>query len=69
MILCTSPSSNGNVIIHVNKSINSYLRVFNVFISLSPPFFGGGQEYWGGLPFPSPRDHPEPGIEPRSPAL
>ena len=27
------------------------------------------QEYWGGLPFPSPGDLPNPGIEPRSPAL
>ena len=27
------------------------------------------QEYWTGLPFPSPGDLPEPGIEPRSPAL
>ena len=27
------------------------------------------QEYWSGLPFPSPRDFPDPGIEPRSPAL
>ena len=27
------------------------------------------QEYWSGLPFPSPRDLPSPGIEPRSPAL
>ena len=27
------------------------------------------QEYWSGLPFPSPRDLPNPGIEPRSPAL
>ena len=27
------------------------------------------QEYWTGLPFPSPRDLPDPGIEPRSPAL
>ena len=26
------------------------------------------QEYWGGLPFPSPGDLPDPGIEPRSPA-
>ena len=26
------------------------------------------QECWGGLPFPTPVDHP-PGIEPRSPAL
>ena len=27
------------------------------------------QEYWNGLPFPSPGDLPDPGIEPRSPAL
>ena len=27
------------------------------------------QEYWSGLPFPSPGDLPHPGIEPRSPAL
>jgi len=27
------------------------------------------QEYWSGLPFPSPGDLPYPGIKPRSPAL
>ena len=27
------------------------------------------QEYWSGLPFPSPGDLPHPGIEPRSPSL
>ena len=27
------------------------------------------QEYWSGLPFPSPRDLPDPGIKPASPAL
>ena len=27
------------------------------------------QEYWNGLPFPSPGDHPDPRIEPMSPAL
>ena len=27
------------------------------------------QEYWSGLPFPSPGDLPNPGIEPSSPAL
>ena len=27
------------------------------------------REYWSGLPFPSPGGHPNPGIEPRSPAL
>ena len=34
---------------------------------LSMEFFR--QEYWSGLPFPSSRDLPNPGIEPRSPAL
>ena len=27
------------------------------------------QEYWSGLPFPSPWDLPDPGIEPSSPSL
>ena len=27
------------------------------------------QEYWSGLPFPSPGDLPNPGIEPGSPEL
>ena len=27
------------------------------------------QEYWRGLPFPSPGDLPDPGIKPRSPTL
>ena len=27
------------------------------------------QEYWSGLPFPSPGDFPDPGIEPGSPAF
>ena len=27
------------------------------------------QDYWSGLPFPSPGDLPNPGIEPKSPAL
>ena len=36
----------------------------------APPSVGfSRQEYWSGLPFPSPGDLPDPGIEPRSPAL
>ena len=27
------------------------------------------QKYWSGLPFPTPRDLPDPGMEPASPAL
>ena len=38
--------------------------------SQAPSSMGfSGQEYWSGLPFPSPGDLPDPGIEPRSPAL
>ena len=36
----------------------------------APPSMGfSRQEYWSGLPFPSPGDLPNPGIEPDSPAL
>ena len=36
----------------------------------APPSQGfSRQEYWSGLPFPSPADLPNPGIEPKSPAL
>ena len=36
----------------------------------APPQMGfSRQEYWSGLPFPSPGELPDPGIEPRSPAL
>ena len=35
-----------------------------------PPSMGfSRQECWSGLPFPSPGDLPDPGIEPASPAL
>ena len=36
----------------------------------APPSMGfSRQGYWSGLPFPSPGDLPDPGIEPGSPAL
>ena len=36
----------------------------------APPSMGfSRQEYWSGLPFPSPGDLPNPGIEPTSPPL
>ena len=36
----------------------------------APPSMGfSRQEYWRGLPFPSPGDLPNPGIESGSPAL
>ena len=36
----------------------------------APPSIGfSRQEYWSGLPFPSPGDLPDPGIEPGSSVL
>ena len=36
----------------------------------APPSMGfSRQECWSGLPFPSPGDLPDPGIEPASPTL
>ena len=38
-------------------------RLYSLSMELS------GQEYWSGLPFPSPGDLPNPRIKPRSSAL
>ena len=51
----------------------SHVRLFATPCTVAhqaPPSTGfSGQEYWSGLPFSSPGDFPDPGIEPRSPAL
>ena len=49
------------------------VRLFAILQSVAhraPPSMGfSRQEYWSGLPFPSPADLPNPRIEPRSPVL
>ena len=57
-----------------HSSILSCVRLFVAPWTLTcqaPLFmeFFSRQEYWSGLPFPSPEDLPNPGIEPRSLAL
>ena len=51
----------------------SHVRLFGTPWTVAyqaPPSMGfSRQECWSGLPFPSPGDLPDPGIEPRSPAL
>ena len=51
----------------------SHVRLFGTPWTVAyqaPPFMGfSSQEYWSGLPFPSPGDLPDPGIEPGSPAF
>ena len=51
----------------------SYIQLFATFwtvVCQAPLTWGfSRQEYWSGLPCPSPGYNPNPGIEPRSPAL
>ena len=60
---------------YAEGEVKSLSRV-RLFVTLwtvahqAPPSMGFfRQEYWSGMPFPSPEDLPDPGIEPRSPAL
>ena len=53
-------------------SVVSYsLRPHGLTVAYQAPLSMGfsRQEYWSGLPFPSPGDLPNPGIEPGSPTL
>ena len=51
----------------------SHVQLFATLWTIAyqaPPSMGfSRQEYWSGLPFPSPGDLPNPGIEPGSPTL
>ena len=42
---------------------------WTVAYQASPSMGFSRQQYWSGLPFPSPGDLPDPGVEPGSPAL
>ena len=57
----------------VKVKLLSHVRLFSTPWTVAhqaPPSMGfSRQEYWSGLPFPSPGDLPNPGIEPRSPSL
>ena len=52
---------------------SSHVRLFatpRTVAYRAPPSMGNyRQEYWNGLPFPSPGEFPDPGMEPGSPAL
>ena len=65
-------SSRGDTL-NVLKTSLSCVRLFATpqTVALQAPLSVGffRQEYWSGLPFPSPEDLPNPGIEPSSPSL
>ena len=49
--------------------VRLFATPWTVAYQASPPMGFSRQEYWSGLPFPSPGDLPNPEIEPGSPAL
>ena len=46
--------------------VRLFATPWTVAYQASPSMGFSSQEYWSGLPFPSPGDLPNPGIEPRS---
>ena len=49
--------------------VRLFVTPWTIAYQASPSMGFFRQEYWSGLPFPSPGDLPDPGIEPRSPTL
>ena len=53
----------------VTQSCPTFCTPWTVAYQASLSMGFSRQEYWSGLPFPSPGDLPDPGIEPESPAM
>ena len=51
------------------STVQPFATPWTVAYQIPPSIGFSRQEYWNGLPFPSPGDLPDPGIEPGSPAL
>ena len=51
------------------SSVRLFATPWTVAYQASQSMGFSRQEYWSGVPFPSPGDLPDPGIEPLSPAL
>ena len=66
-------SSSMHPLVKVKVKLLSRVRLFatprTVAYQAPPPMGFSRQKYWSGLPYPSPEDLPDSGIEPRFPAL
>ena len=60
-------------IAHDKVKLLNHVLLFEILLTIAyqvPPFMAfSRQEYWSGLPFPSPGDLPNLGIKPRSSVL
>ena len=59
----------GEVKVKSLSRVRLFATPWTVTYKASPSMRFSRQEYWSGLPFPSPGDLPDPGIKPGSPAL
>ena len=59
----------GGLVVLVTKSCLTLATPWTATCQAPLSMEFSGQEYWSELPFPSPRDLPDPGIKPRSPVL
>ena len=55
--------------VQMGKLEQLFATPWTVAYQVPPSMRFSRQEYWSGLPFPSPGDLPNPAIEPRSPTL
>ena len=65
MPLCNILCMRAQSLSHVQLFVNPWTVAVQAPLSME----FSRQEYWSGLPFLSPRDLPDPGIKPGSPAL
>ena len=56
-------------IFHCLSRVQLFVTPWTVAYQAPPSMGFSRQEYWSGVPFPSPGDLPNPGIEPGSPAF
>ena len=66
---CNSRVSDSCCLVRLLSCVRLFATPWTIAYQAPPSMGFSRQEYWSGLPFPSPGDLPNPGIEPRSPAL
>ena len=68
-VFCLFVFSSHLLLLLFSHWINSFVTLWTVAHQVPLSMGSPRQEYWSGLPFPSPGDLPDPGIQPVSPAL
>ena len=69
LVITFLPRSKVKVKVKLLSRVQLFEIPWTAAYQASPSMGFSRQEYWSGLPFPSPGDLPDPGIKPRSAAL